>query len=248
MVETSSYALLLFGALAGGFVSGLAGFGTALMALGIWLYVLPPALAVPLVLICSVISQTLTLPSMWKSFDLSLVWPFLIGGLIGVPLGTMMVASADPRVFKLSVGVLLLLFSSALYLNKKPLAVSFGGRIADGAIGFAGGILGGLAGLSGPLPILWANIRGWNKHERRGIFQLFNFTVLATALVLQTASGLVAPKVLWLAMIAFPGTLLGAWTGARVYHGLSDKHFGDVVLGLLFLSGLGLVWSVLGPA
>lgn len=248
MVETSSYALLLFGALAGGFVSGLAGFGTALMALGIWLYVLPPALAVPLVLICSVISQTLTLPSMWKSFDLSLVWPFLIGGLIGVPLGTMMVASADPRVFKLSVGVLLLLFSSALYLNKKPLAVSFGGRIADGAIGFAGGILGGLAGLSGPLPILWANIRGWNKHERRGIFQLFNFTVLATALVLQTASGLVAPKVLWLAMIAFPGTLLGAWTGARVYHGLSDKHFGDVVLGLLFLSGLGLVWSVFGPA
>ena len=34
------------GALAGGFVSGLAGFGTALMALGIWLYILPPAMAV----------------------------------------------------------------------------------------------------------------------------------------------------------------------------------------------------------
>src|SRR5256885_14961116 len=86
-LETSTYALLLFGALAGGFVSGLAGFGTALMALGIWLYVLPPSLAVPLVLICSVIAQASTLPSMWKSFDLSLVWPFLIGGLIGVPLG-----------------------------------------------------------------------------------------------------------------------------------------------------------------
>ena len=34
---TATYAILLFGALAGGFVSGLAGFGTALMALGIWL-------------------------------------------------------------------------------------------------------------------------------------------------------------------------------------------------------------------
>ena len=246
LLETLTYILLLFGALAGGFVSGLAGFGTALMALGIWLYVLPPSLAVPLVLICSVIAQTSTLPSMWKSFDLSLVWPFLIGGLIGVPLGTMMVASADPKVFKLSVGVLLLLFSSALYLNKRPLAFKFGGRIADGAIGFAGGILGGLAGLSGPSPILWANIRGWNKHERRGIFQLFNFTVLATALVLQTASGLVELKVVWLALVAFPGTLIGTWTGARVYHALSDKHFGDVVLGLLFLSGLGLVWNSLG--
>ncbi|MFK4384859.1 putative membrane protein YfcA [Bradyrhizobium sp. USDA 3397] len=245
-LETLTYVLLLLGALAGGFVSGLAGFGTALMALGIWLYVLPPSLAVPLVLICSVIAQTSTLPSMWKNFDLSLVWPFLIGGLIGVPLGTMMVASADPEVFRLSVGVLILIFSSALYLNKRPLAIKIGGRVADSAIGFAGGILGGLAGLSGPLPILWANIRGWNKHERRGIFQLFNFTVLATALVLQTASGLVALKVVWLAAVAFPGTLVGAWAGARVYHALNDKHFGDVVLGLLFLSGLTLVWNSLG--
>jgi len=245
-VDTLNYALLLFGALAGGFVSGLAGFGTALMALGIWLYVLPPSLAVPLVLICSVIAQTSTLPSMWKSFDLSLVWPFLIGGLAGVPLGTMMVATADPKVFKLSVGVLLLIFPTALYFNQRPLAFKFGGQFADGAIGFAGGILGGLAGLSGPLPILWANIRGWYKHDRRGFFQLFNFTVLATALVLQTASGLVATQVIWLALVAFPGTLIGAWLGARVYHALSDKHFGDVVLGLLLLSGVGLVWNSVG--
>ena len=33
-MTTASYAILFFGALAGGFVSGLAGFGTALMALG----------------------------------------------------------------------------------------------------------------------------------------------------------------------------------------------------------------------
>src|SRR5258708_32629366 len=145
MMSATVYALLFLGALAGGFVSGLAGFGTALMALGIWLYVLPPSLAVPLVLICSVIAQSSTLPSMWKSFDLSLVWPFLIGGLIGLPLGTMMVASADPKGFKLSVGGLLLIFSTALYLNNRPLAIKFGGRIAAGAIGLSGGLLGGPA-------------------------------------------------------------------------------------------------------
>ena len=50
---------------------GLAGFGTALMALGIWLYVLPPSTAVPLVLICSIVAQTSTLPSFWRSFDFS---------------------------------------------------------------------------------------------------------------------------------------------------------------------------------
>src|SRR5882757_5814407 len=91
-LTAATYAILLFGALAGGFVSGLAGFGTALMALGIWLYVLPPPLAVPLVLICSVVSQISTLPSIWKTIDFRLVWPFLIGGLAGVPLGTLLIA------------------------------------------------------------------------------------------------------------------------------------------------------------
>ena len=113
-MHAGAYALLFAGALAGGFVSGLAGFGTALMALGLWLHVLPPAVAVTLVLICSVVGQTATLPSMWRSFDLSLVWPFVIGGLLGVPIGTMLIAHADPRVFKLTIGVFLLVFPVAL--------------------------------------------------------------------------------------------------------------------------------------
>jgi uncharacterized protein len=245
MMNAGGYALLLVGALAGGFVSGLAGFGTALMTLGIWLYLMPPSLAVPLVLICSVVGQSSTLPSMWRTFDLSLIWPFLIGGLAGVPLGTILIAHADPQNFKLTVGIFLLVFPVALYFQRTPMAFQFGGKLADGAIGFAGGILGGLAGLSGPLPILWASVRGWGKDERRGIFQIFNWTVLVAALCLQVVSGLVDRQVIWLALLALPGTIVGAWLGARIYHALSDQNFRDVVLALLFVSGVGLVWSSL---
>jgi uncharacterized protein len=236
-------AVLLFGALAGGFVSGLAGFGTALMALGIWLYVVTPDVAVQLVLICSIIAQTWTMPSIWKSIDFRMVWPFLVGGLAGVPLGTLLVAYADPRHFKLAVGILLLIFPAALYLQRRPLALSIGGKPADTAIGFAGGVLGGLAGLSGPIPILWASVRGWGKDERRGLFQMFNWTILTAALVVQAGSGLIAHQTMWLALVVLPATIGGAWLGARAYHALSDGNFRDVVLGLLFLSGVTLVWS-----
>jgi uncharacterized membrane protein YfcA len=246
-LETSTYALLLFGALAGGFVSGLAGFGTALMALGIWLYVLPPSVAVPLVLICSVSSQISTLPTMWKVLDFRLAAPFVIGGLTGMPIGALLVARAEPQIFKLSVGVMLLAFPTALFFVRKPMAFRFGGRPADAAVGFAGGILGGLAGLSGPLPTLWASVRGWTKDQRRGVFQIFNGTVLGAALLLQIANGFVKTEVFWLALLALPGTLIGARIGTRVYHALSDRNFYDVVLGLLFLSGLGLVWSSIAP-
>jgi uncharacterized protein len=245
-MQAGAYALLFAGALAGGFVSGLAGFGTALMALGIWLYVLPPAAAVSLTLICSVVGQTTTLPSMWRSFDLRLVWPFLVGGVLGVPIGTVLIAYADPQVFKLTIGAFLVVFPVALYFSG-PMAFSFGGKLADATIGFAGGILGGLAGLSGALPIIWASIRGWGKDERRGVFQTFNWTVLFAALCLQAADGRIGRDVLWFAAIALPGTVIGAWLGARLYHALSDRNFRDIVLGLLFLSGTILVWNSLHP-
>jgi uncharacterized membrane protein YfcA len=244
-MSASVVAVLLFGALAGGFVSGLAGFGTALMALGIWLYVVPPEVAVPLVLICSIIAQTSTLPSIWRSIDFKLVWPFLVGGLAGVPLGTFLIAYADPRLFKLSVGILLLVFPAALYFQRAPVALSIGGRVADTAIGFAGGVLGGLAGLSGPVPILWASVRGWGKEERRGLFQTFNWTILTAALIAQAGSGLITRETMWLALLVLPATIGGAWLGSRTYHALSDANFRDVVLGLLFLSGVTLVWSSL---
>ncbi|MDB5639037.1 MAG: rane protein [Bradyrhizobium sp.] len=245
-MTTLALVLLLLGALAGGFASGLAGFGTALMTLGIWLYVLPPSVVVPLVLIGSIVAQTSTLPTFWRSIDFKLVWPFLIGGLAGVPVGTVLIAHADPGVFKLSIGVLLLIFPTALYFNRSPIAWSIGGRLADAAVGFAGGILGGLAGLSGPLPILWASVRGWGKDERRGVFQTYNWTVLSAALCLQAGTGFITAEVMWLALLALPTTLFGAWLGARSYHALSDRNFYDIVLGLLFVSGLGLVWNSFG--
>jgi uncharacterized protein len=247
LMNFATCAILLSGALAGGFVSGLTGFGTALMALGIWLYVVPASVAVPLVLICSVGAQLWTLPAMWKLLDFRLAWPFVAGGLLGMPIGAALVSRADPEIFKLSVGVMLLVFPAALYFVRSNLSLSFGGRAADATVGFAGGILGGLAGLSGPLPILWASVRGWSKDQRRGVFQIFNGVVLGAALFLQIASGFVAGAVFWLALLVLPGTFLGAWIGARTYRALSDRNFYDLVLGLLFISGVGMVWSSIAP-
>src|ERR1700744_2237795 len=245
-MSITAISVLLFGALAGGFVSGLAGFGTALMALGIWLYVVKPDVAVQLVLICSIIAQTWTLPSIWRSIDFKMITSFIVGGLAGVPIGTVLVAYADPHLFKLAVGIFLLIFPAALDFQRQPMALSIGGKAADTGIGFVGGVLGGLAGLSGPIPILWASVRGFGKDERRGLFQTFNWTILTAAFVVQAGSGLVTRATMWLALMVLPATIGGAWLGTRTYHALSDGNFRDVVLGLLFISGVTLVWSSVG--
>jgi len=65
----------------------------------------------------------------------------------------------DTRILKLTVGGLLLFFSTSMLFGRTPAKSTWGGLFADGTIGFGGGVLGGLAGLSGPLPTMWATIR-----------------------------------------------------------------------------------------
>ena len=84
------------------------------------------------------------------------------------------------------------------------------------AIGFAGGILGGLGGLSGPAadPV-GQRARLAQGRAPRHFPDLQLDRAAAAALCIQIATGLVKPDVIWLALIAFPGTIIGAWLGAR---------------------------------
>lgn len=244
---TTATIIVAAGALLGGFVSGLAGFGTGLVALGVWLHAVSPAQAASLVIFCSVVAQAQTIPAIWHAIDFRRIWPMLVAGVLGVPLGVSLLHHVNPASFRLGTGILLIVFSATMLLGRTGLKIRWGGRTADAAIGPGGCILGGLAGLSGPLPTMWATLRGWSKDQRRGVFQAYNLTVLCVALVTHAAEGLITRDVAWLLLAALPGTLGGAWLGTHAYRRLSDHHFHQVVLGLLGISGVTLIWpSIFG--
>jgi uncharacterized protein len=237
--------VIFAGAFLGGFVSGLAGFGTALTAIGIWLHVAPPAVVAPLIVCCSCVAQSQTLPGIWKSINWRRIWPMLVAGLFGVPLGAWLLTFAEPRLFRAGIGALLVLFCTVMLALRSRPTTDWGGKAADATIGFGGGIMGGLAGLSGPLPTIWASVRGWPKDERRGMFQAYNTSMLLLAFVSFLAQGLVTAEVGRLFLFALPGTLGGAWLGIRVYRRLSDHHFHDIALLIVAFSGASLVWPFL---
>lgn len=242
-MSTLQILLVLTGASVGGFVSGLAGFGNGLVAMGFWLQAVPPSVAVSLSVICSVMSQAQTIPRVWHALSLRRALPFVVPGLLGVPLGVHLLGTVDPRVFKAGVGLLLVGFSTFSLLAGRGLNVSWGGRWADAVVGFAGGVLGGFAGLSGPLPTIWATIRGWGKDERRGLFQAFSLCILSAALLWQAVSGRLTEATGWAALLSVPGTAVGSFLGVKLYRRLSDRHFNNVILVLLAFSGLTLLWS-----
>ena len=236
-------ALILAGAVAGGFVNGLTGFGTALTGLPLWLQALEPLLAAQLASACSVLGQLSTLPVIGRGAAWRQMAPMLIAGLLGVPIGTWLLPLISLATFKLGVGLVLIFYCSFMLFAAGRARMSFGGPVMEAAIGFGGGILGGLAGLSGVLPIVYAALKGWTKVERRLVFQAFNTLILTAMLVASAVQGQVGMNLLLALAVAVPGTLLGSWLGLRVYHRLDDRRFDRVVLAVLLVSGIGLIWS-----
>src|ERR1700730_14766560 len=149
-------AILLAGALAGGIVNGLPAFGPAITALGIWLYAIPPTAAASLAIICSVVSQMQTLHLIWRAIQWRRVLIFVVPGVLGVPIGTWLLPHIDPRLFKLVLGVVLVAYPGYVLARKRPIASPWGGTIADGFVGFCGGVLGGMTGLFGALSVVWS--------------------------------------------------------------------------------------------
>ena len=229
--------IVLAGALLAGFVNGLAGFGTGLVALGLWLHVVDPVLASPLVVICSVAAQILSLYSIRPTFNLYRLYPFLLGGALGVPIGVMALNHIEVDSFRAGVGGFLVLYCAFTLASRRLPVFNRGGKSADGAVGFAGGILGGAAGLSGALPTVWCGLKGWGKTEQRAVYQPFNLAILSWALIAQAQQGYITAEVGRLALICLPGTVLGVWLGVKAFGRVDDRQFRLIILWLLLASG-----------
>jgi uncharacterized membrane protein YfcA len=240
---TEQIVLVLVGALAGGVVNGLTGFGTAITAMGLWLYALPPTVAASLAIISSVVSQFQTFHLIWRAIDWRRVMVFVIPGVFGVPLGTLLLPHIDPKYFKLGIGAFLIVYPSYILLRRTAMASAWGGQAADGTIGFVGGVLGGMTGLSGVFPVIWTDVRGWTKDQRRSVLQTFNVAILSLALVSHAVLGLLTREVGIAAMFGLPASIAGAWFGAFIYRRLGDHGYQRVVMILLLFSGVTLLWT-----
>ena len=236
-------ALDALGAAIGGFVQGLSGFAFGLVAMSVWAWSVAPQLAGPMNVFGATLGQSLSLHVLRRSFDWRRAAPFLIGGVLGVPIGVALLSRIDPVLFKAAVGVLLVLWCPAMLFARLLPRVTAGGAWADGAAGLVGGIMGGLAGLTGPAPTLWCMLRGWEKDEQRGVFQSFNLFMNALTLAVYVVSGLITAETLRLFAVVALAMLVPTFAGTWLYNRLDNAGFRRLVLIVLFLSGVVLLGS-----
>jgi uncharacterized protein len=230
-------AWLLGGALAGGLARGFSGFGAALIFVPLASVALGPQRAAPLMLLLEAFAIAALTPGAWRIADRREVGWLALGALLGTPLGAAVLLRFDALTLRWGVALAILallgLVASGWRFRGRPrptLAV---------AVGTAGGVLGGLAMVSGPPVIAYMLGReGATARRIRASFALYLaagglFAGLAYAAAGLLDAGLVAPF-----LAAAPVYAIGIWGGVRMFGLASEGAFRRACYAMIALSAL----------
>jgi uncharacterized protein len=240
-LQTLDLALFTAGAFAGAFVNGTAGFAFGFVAAAVWLHFLPPTQAAALIVAFGLIVASV---SVWK-FRAAIKWsrlaPFLIGGVIGVPIGGEILRWAAPGHLRIAIGALLVLFSLWNLFRPSVAPMSRAGVVADSAVGVINGVIGGATGLAGIAAVIWTSVRGWPPAEQRAVISPSAIVVFVTTGLWLGGTGMIGRDTIGLFLIGLPALALGTWAGLQLFGKLDDAMFRRIVLALLLISGVSLL-------
>ncbi len=242
---TSELWLLAFGAAVAGLVQGVSGFAFSMVAMSIWVWGIDPLLAAPMAVFGGWFGQVMSAIRVRRGWYVSILWPFVVGSAVGIPIGTRLLGLLDPNQFKLVLGSLLVVCCSAMLATARLPKIHHGGKVADAGVGLLGGVMAPLSGFSGLAPALWCTLRGYNKDEHRAVIQNFNLIVLSATLAVNVWTGRVRGDH-WPQMAVVAGSLiLPAIWGSKIYLGMSATQFRQTVLWLLVFAGAVMLASAL---
>lgn len=233
--------VIALGAVVAGFVQGLSGFAFGMVAMSFWAWTVEPRLAAAMSVFGALTGQLLAAFSVRRRFHLTALLPFLLGGVLGIPVGVMLLPVLNVHWFKIVLGTVLVIWCPIMLFSASIPRITHGGRFADGIVGWLGGIMGGIGGFTGMIPTLWCTLRGFEKDTQRTIIQNFNLGALIVTMAVYVGTGIVTTDMLPKFAIVAPAMLIPTLLGTRVYLGISDLAFRRIVLSLLTLSGVAML-------
>jgi uncharacterized protein len=236
-IDLAQLAMAL-GVFAGAVVSGFTGFAFSAVAGAVLLHVLPPSEAVPLMMVCSVLVQSISLVTLRRQIQWRASAVFVAGGLLGLPPALYLLLHADPALFRIGFGCLLAAY--AAYMLFRPAAQYFkdvSGRY-DAAIGFCGGLIGGLTAMPGAILTVWCDLRGLSKERQRGLVQPYIAALQVAALAYLAARGELPEALIREVLFSLAPLAVGTLLGLALFGRVSDFLFRRVLLSVLLVSGL----------
>ena len=192
--DPSIYLLILIvGAFTAALVQGATGFGSGLVLNAFWLHILEPSIAIPLNIVTCLLISGAPIYKLRKTLDFSKLRPFIIFGVVGIPCGMLLLTITDPRIFKASIGIFLVLYA-LLMLSSNNFSIKVNtNKSIDSLIGLISGLMGGFAALGGLLPTIWVGLQKLPKNTQRGTYEPFIFITSIIAVISFAVAGLYIP-------------------------------------------------------
>jgi len=232
--------ILLAGAtFAGAVVSGMAGFAFSAAAGAFLLHAVAPQEAVPLMMACSIGVQAASLLWLRQVMRWRDSAKFILGGMIGIVPALYLLTHVDAAAFRIGFGIFLAGYSAYMLFRPKLIALErMTAAVYDGAVGFAGGLIGGLTAMPGAAPVVWCDLQGLPKEQQRGIVQPFIAVMQIASVLVLVSTGKLSTAFVTDLGIATPAVAAGTALGIYMFGKVDEVNFRRIVLGALLISGI----------
>jgi uncharacterized membrane protein YfcA len=225
------------------------GVGFGLIAGPVLLLVINSASAVQVTMQLSLLIAVVLTPSLYSRAEKGLLSRFIIGTVVGVPIGVAVYQQSSVGLLRVSAG-LVVLFMALSVSGCLGASVRSGstrrGNWIDMGTGILSGVLG--AGLAMPGPPLVTRLAalGSAKDTVRATMLALFVVSFGLALPLQALTASISLKTLTLTLTLVPVTLLGIYLGRKSVDWISERAFRLIITSVLAATSVSLLASSIG--
>jgi uncharacterized membrane protein YfcA len=219
-------------------VRGIAGFGSALIAVPLLALVMPLTLVVPMVVLLDYLSSLTQGVSHRQYICWKDIWPLIPFSAAGVAYSLYIFTSSDTQHLAIGLGIFIILFGVYQLL---PIQFGRADNWAALPTGFFGGFFGAMFGTGGPFYVIYLSLRQLEKVAFRATFAtifLIDGSMRLAGFALNSLYDYSAAAHL---IALFPAAILGLFIGSRIYSTASKQDFLRIISVLLLGSGIALI-------
>lgn len=223
-------------------VQSIVGFGYALLAAPLLTLIMGPKEMVVFLLFSGLYLRFYMFYRVHKEVVMADIKYLILGNILGIIPGIYILKVINVPMFKLFIGVVLLI--SVLLINFqfkwKSKSLTFDGLL----FGFFSGFLGSSTSVSGPPIVLYMLNTFEDKAKiRTTMITFFTFGTIITLLGLFIAGTFKPSAALGLPIYSIPFVMLAAKIGERIFYHMNQKVFRRLVILLILISSLALLYG-----
>lgn len=233
-------AVIFAGISKGGFGSGAAFAASAILAL-----VLPPGIALAVMLPLLMLVDVAALPAYWGKWDARAIRDLSFGAIPGVIVATMIISSVPADAFRILIGLICLAFVAFQFSKSRGwLKISNWRYSVPAALGTgaAAGFTSFVSHAGGPPVAVFLLGQGLSKMQYQATTVFVFWIINMLKFPPYAALGLFTRETLLLALVLSPFALIGTWLGVRAHRWVTERQFFALTYVLLVFTGLRLLW------